>query len=103
MFDQNELDQIALVVGKVIEEKVPPIVREIVQEEISSVMEHQIMPQFDLIHGRIDSLESRFDSLDARVDRMDRKITTQIASKSWTEERLDRFSADHRLQYKPAM
>ncbi len=100
MFDSDELGQIALVVGKVIDEKVPPIVERIIDERVPvivnrivednliSLMEHQIMPQFDLLHGRI--------------DRMDRKITTQIASKSWTEDRLDRFSADHRLQYKPA-
>jgi hypothetical protein len=85
MFDKNELAQLERVVGKVVQEQVPVIVR----EEMSSAMEHQIIPQFDLLHERI--------------DRIDRKMNTQIASKGWVEDRLDRFSADHRLQYKPAL
>jgi len=88
MFDKNELDQIEQVVGKVIVEKVPPIVREIVQEEISSVMEHQIMPQFDLLHQRIDEVAGDVTVLKDDVSHLRRDIAVikqQPGAKGWVD------------------
>lgn len=91
MFDKNELKQLREVVGEAITATVPPLVERIVDEKLVSLMEHQIMPQFDLIHDEL-----------ADIRRDIGAVRNQYATKSWVEDRLDNFRIDHKLKYKPA-
>lgn len=90
--NQEDLQQIKGIVVQAIHEEVPRIINEqvppMIEKGINEALEHVVMPQFDLIHSRIDSLEKKMD--------------TQMASKGYVEERLDKFAVNHRLIYKPA-
>lgn len=95
------------VVYKAIDERVPSIIEErvpaMIDKGINSALENVVMPQFELIHNRIDGLEAKVDRIEIRVDRIEKKMDTQMASKGFVEERLDKFRMDHQLVYKPAI
>lgn len=100
MFDQNELAQLEQVLEKAITKTVPPLVERIVDEKLVSLMEHQIMPQFDLIHDELATKASKEDFADLKREVIGLK--NHSATKGWVEDRLDSFRIDHRLKYKPA-
>ncbi len=96
--NKQDLLEIKAVIVEVIEEHVPRIF----DEKFSSIMEHNLIPQFDLIHSRIDSVEVRLGRVENKLDSVEKKMDTQMASKGFVEERLDKFANDHRLVFKPA-
>ncbi len=71
-------------------------------EKFSNVMEHNLIPQFDLLHERIDKVENRLDRVENKLDNVEKKIDTQLVSKSFLEDQFDNFRIDHGLKYKPA-
>jgi len=105
MFDKQELEQLK------------GVVTEVVDGKLDSLMEHQIMPQFDAMHERFDNVEGRLDRVENRLDRVEtklndvdvrleyveKKIDSQFVSKDYLEDRLVGFRHDHGLNLKPAM
>lgn len=61
----------------------------IVDSRIESLMEHQLMPQFELIHREFD-----------RVHKEIAWIKNAMVTKSFLEERLERFRIDLGLSYR---
>ncbi|MFZ2681752.1 MAG: hypothetical protein WAZ14_01505 [Patescibacteria group bacterium] len=82
MFDRQTLDQLRGVMKEVIRAEVPPIVKDIVQKEISELMEYQIIPQFNDIHRELAWIKNR------------------MVTKDFLEERLERFRVDLGLKYR---
>ena len=89
MFDEQSLAQLRGVMVEVIREETPKIVRAIVEEELMSFYEHQIMPQFDDIYKRLDGINKELAS-----------INNRMATKGFMEERLERFRLDLGLSYR---
>ncbi len=93
--DKQDLEQIKEVVSAVIRQEVPGMI----ELGINNALENVVMPQFDLIHSRIDKVASDL----ADVKREVVGLKNQTASKGWVEDRLDNFRIDHGLIYKPAV
>ncbi|MFA5945448.1 MAG: hypothetical protein WC802_00860 [Patescibacteria group bacterium] len=107
--NKQDLQQIRGIVTEVVYKAIDERVPLMIDRGINSALENVLMPQFDLIHSRIDKLEVTVDRLEDKVDRIenradhiDKKIDTQMASKGFVEEQLDKFRMNHGLRYKPA-
>lgn len=77
-----------LLIGEVVETKVEKTVERIIDKKIDSLMEYQIMPQFEYMHEQFH-----------RINRELGIIKNTMVTKSFLEERLDRFRIDHGLSY----
>ena len=82
------------VVTQAIQEQVPPMI----DKGINMALEQVVMPQFDLLHERIDKVETGLSELKQEVI----GLKNQFATKGWVEDRLDNFRIDHGLTFKPA-
>lgn len=91
---------------------VTEVVTEVVDQRLMSLMEHQIMPQFELIHNRIDKLEVRMERVETKVDRIESRldrVETRLDRLETTVERMDTRLGrvednmlSHGMSFKPA-
>ena len=89
MLTKQDLLDLRGVMKEVIHEEVPPIVERIVDAKIASLMEHQIMPQFEMIQRQFDQVHKEI-----------AWIKNAMVTKSFLEERLERFRIDLGLSYR---
>ena len=98
LLDIRDFLNIRGVMKEVIHEEVPPLVRAIVREEIDSLMEYQIMPQFESIQKQFDQVYLEFNKVHKEIA----WIKNAMATKGFVEERLERFRVDLGLSYRAA-
>ncbi len=96
MLSKKDLLLIRGVMEEVIEQKVPNIVRPIVREEIDSLMEHQILPQFNEFHQKFADIRQEF----SQVHKELASIRNSMVTKDFLEERLENFRIDLELSYR---
>ena len=90
MLEQKDLEMIGEVVRVIIREEVPPMVRNIVNEELTSLMEHNIMPQFERIYRELATKDDVA------------KIGQQMVTRGYVEDRMDKHLVDHHLKLQTA-
>lgn len=57
-------------------------------EEVASVIEHNINPQFESVSGRLDKIEVRLDRIEGRMDGAELRMDTVMVTKSYLDEKL---------------
>lgn len=73
--DESIDSRVPPIVGRIIEEKVPPMIN----EALISLMEHNIMPQFERIDEHFDRLEGEVRRIGKIVDQHSLDITALCA------------------------